>query len=138
MADGTPATFERSRIVELSDGETVTVKKWSYVRALEMMKFLGDSWKELLTARAAMAAASNLEEAISSTLKFLGPKALQMVRLSVDKPEVVHEDIDLEDMLELLQATLELNLTERMVKKAKALLGKLKSFLPAEGLLAIS
>ena len=139
MADGTPAGFKASAIVGLSDGSTVTVRKWSFTRALEIMKFLGSSWRDLLAARAAMVerGAGMTPEAVQASLAafltFLGPKALALVRLSVDKPELVTEETPLEDMLDLLAEVVELNITEKLVKKAKALLGTWKRLAPTEG-----
>ena len=139
MADGTPKGFKTSEIVELSDGSTVTVKKWSYTRAIEIMKFLGASWRDLLSARAALAAGGGgadpeaVQEALTGLLEFLGPKALQFVRLSIDKPTAVGEETTLEDMLDLVSVVLELNVTEKLVKKAKALLGTWKRLAPTEG-----
>lgn len=138
MADGTPKGFKISELVELGDGSTITVRKWSYTRAIEIMKFLGASWRELIVARAHLAEAvakdpAAAQEAIVALLEFLGPKALVFVRLSVDKPDAITEATTLEDMVELVLAVIELNVTEKLVKKVKALLGTWKRIVPTEG-----
>ena len=132
MQGDTPKALRTAELVEISDGP-ITVKKWSYLRALQIMKYLGSSWTELLQARAAMDSAKDLQQILAASLEFLGPKVLTVVKLSVDAPDRVTEETSLEDMLELFAAVLELNVTEKLVKKVKALLGKWKQMSPAEG-----
>ena len=54
-------------------------------------------------------------------ISLIGARSMDLIRASVDKPDVVVDDIPAEDALALLEAVMDLNLTDNLVKKGGAL-----------------
>ncbi len=117
------AVSKRSRLVKLPSGIELTVLKWSFTRALEVMEFVDGQLKNVpkeLTDKIFKGSAFSMAMA---TMQLLGGQMLGVVRLSVEKDQrhLVTGEMDVDDVMTLVDAVLEMNMTETLTKKTLAL-----------------
>ena len=118
---GVPDALKATKVVRLSDGTEVRVLQWSFTRLLEILDRL-DGWLSGIPKE-------KLDKIINGTpqnaafgfIGVIGSRSLDLIRVSVDKPDAVKDAINAEDALSLLEAVMELNMTDNMLKKGGAL-----------------
>lgn len=124
------ALGERERTIKLSDGSgTVIVPKWSWSKAIKVFQVLSSALDEVGEERAEKLKGKNTLEVIGTAIDILGEKMIPLLKVSVraDDADKVTDDLAPEDVIGILEAAIELNMTEGLTKKA---LGLWRRFVP--------
>ncbi|MGH9461999.1 MAG: hypothetical protein ACRD1X_12320 [Vicinamibacteria bacterium] len=119
----TAALAMRDKIVPLVDGDQVVVQRWSWAKSMAIFKRLGELLGDDSGGNLADFAGKKTLDVARRAVELLGGRIVDLIRLSVrpEDAEKVTEELPLEDVLTLLEAVVELNLTEGLQKKAASL-----------------
>jgi hypothetical protein len=126
------AVAKRQRIVHMGDGEgVVVVTKWSGVKLLAILKDLFGSATQFPPEFAEAVQKGDFSGGALWLWENLQNKVIGIIELSV-RPEDAGKikELDAEDFLAVLDAILELNLTDGFLGKAKALVARARKALP--------
>lgn len=116
-----PAALRGTRSVKLSTGETVQATRWSWTKFMDIVEHL-DKWLgDVDNATVDRITKGSVRHAAFGFIQLIGKKAIDFCKLAVDKPDLVNDDLTPEDVIALLEAILDLNMTENLLKKANAL-----------------
>lgn len=124
-ATAVPAALSNTRkIVKLpTSGANITVIKWSFTRALEVMAFVDQRLQNIPTESADRLLKGTYFQVAMKTIQLLGKEMFYVMKLSVveeDRKQIT-EEMDAEDAMTLIEVVMEMNLSELFVKKVKAL-----------------
>ncbi len=124
------ALGRRQRVVSLDGGETVIVEKFSLSKMIYVFEYITGLFKDLPEEELKKLEGNSYMIA-ARAINLLGDKAPGLIKMLVrkDDQDKVTKDIDADDALEIMVAALDLNLTEKLAKKAaelKALFGRMK------------
>jgi hypothetical protein len=123
-------------VVKLRGGQLVTVKRWAWTKSLLVMNHFEGIWSQLIAAKLEAPTKDGLKDFKMKLFRILGDSALDFVLFSTDKADeetiraAAGESGDFEDMLALVSAAVDLNLTESVVKKVAPLVAKLIRLMP--------
>ncbi len=115
--------------IKLRSGDVVLVRRWSFEKSLLVVKLFEGIWSDLMSLK--IDKNVDVEGVRTRIFELLGPSAMELARLTLDekdRPKFVGDDF--EDVVDVVNATLDLNLTEAVVKKLLALTGKLSRAIP--------
>lgn len=117
------AISQATKLVDLPSGLQVTVVKWSFTRALEVMRYVEEKLKDTNKESLDSILKGSAFSMAMGTLNLMGKQMLGVVRLSVipEDRDKIQESMPADDVMVLVEATLEMNLTEVLVKKVTAL-----------------
>jgi hypothetical protein len=124
------ALGRRQRILSLSDGQTVTVSKFSLTKTLAVFEYLASLFKDVPKEELELLQ-GNAVGLSMKILHTLGDKAPGLLRMCVSKDDEqkLSGDTDFDDCVSVLAGCLELNVTETLTKKVaelKELFGRMK------------
>jgi hypothetical protein len=124
-----PDALARSRAeVTISDGRTVTVRRWSFAKAMEVTRILLEASQKLSPQGMSAAKAMNVLDFMRVFAMEAPEPLIRILRFSVadEDREKVSLESPAEDVLTLLDAVLELNRAEVLSGKVRALLARFK------------
>lgn len=118
-----PEALVRTRTVQLEGGEVVTVERWSFSRMLQIIGFLEKELESIPKESLDRVLSGNAFQAALRFMQLLGGRVIGFLRISVSETdrERITQELSAEDVMELVDAVLELNLSERLLKKGTAL-----------------
>ena len=120
------ALSHRRKAIDLSDGGIVVVEKWSSQKFILVMDFIVSAVKDMPLDALKIGVSDSKETAVSM-FKVLGKKVMGLVDLSVreeDRSKLA--DLDAEELMDVLEAVVSLNLTEKLIKKVQGLTERFK------------
>jgi hypothetical protein len=119
------AIAKRHRLVQLDDGKAVLVERWSLAKMLYAFEYLASVFKEVADQELAQLSGNPYTVALK-LVQLLGDRAHELLRLCVakDDQDKVTPEIAPEDAVEIVAACVELNLTEKLLKKVEELRAK--------------
>lgn len=124
------ALSKRNKIIGLEDGKTIVVQKWSTTKFISIVDYIMRSLGDIPQASLQkMVVGNDPRESAATFLSVLGSKVTGIVELSVreeDRNKI--RDLDAEEFLDVLEGVLELNLTEKLIKKVQSLTAKFRQF----------
>jgi hypothetical protein len=133
--EGLPDSIsKRTKAIKLTEGGVVIVEKWSAIKFLTVIDFIVNAVQHVPASTLKSVSTSPNALAI---FKVMGERAIGLIELSVrqeDAPKL--KDLDAEELVDLLDAVLELNLTEKFLKKVKSLVARFQQFGGTAGLLS--
>ena len=118
------ALSSRRKAISLSEGGVIVAEKWSAQKLILILDFAATAFNGL--SASSLTGLDGKSTAVAF-IRILGDRVLGLVELSVraeDRPKVATLDAD--ELLDVLDAVLELNLTEKLTKKVQSLMGRLK------------
>ena len=118
---GVPDALKGSRVVILSDKTEVRVLRWSMPRLLEIFDRLEGWLTDVPKEKIDKIINGTPQSAAFGFVGLIGARSMDLIRASVEKPDVIMDDFPAEDALALLEAVMDLNLTDNLVKKGMAL-----------------
>jgi hypothetical protein len=111
----------REIVVELLDGTTVVVHRWSVSKMFAMFDYIADSLENISDDDVKKILAGSKNDAIV-LVRIFGSKLPKVVAYSLDeKYRDAIGDFDAEDFLAILDAVFKLNLTDSFLGKVKTL-----------------
>jgi hypothetical protein len=115
--------------IKLKCGVVVTVTRWSWPKSMLAMKLFESAWSQLLAVKIDGAGVDGVRKKI---FDLLGESAIDLARISMSPEDAkTLTGDDFEDVVDCVNAAIDLNLTEAVVKKLVALTGKLTRAFPA-------
>jgi len=128
------AISKRHRVITLSEGGSFTVTRWSIAKTMLMSSWLAKAVKDMPGVEKAIEGVSPMELG-TKLVDLLGDKLVDFLGMSVDPADKATVlDLPADDALEVFQAIVELNVTDKLLKKVKELSGLFRSkFLPVNG-----
>lgn len=117
------ALGQRERIITLSDGTgSVTVRKWSWSKSIAMFKHLAEILAEVPDSDVKKLSGRGYQVA-AGAIEILGDRIIPILQLSVSEEDGMKfsGDSSPEDIIGILEAVLEVNMTEGLTKKARGL-----------------
>lgn len=124
----------RAHVVELQGGASfVVVKKWSFAKFQMIAKWISDLVNTASAEDKATIESGDAFKIATMAVSRWGEKVISFLKLCVrqEDDEKVTPDLDLEDVVAMLAATIELNFTEGFKKKAQRLMGAFRQQSPA-------
>lgn len=118
------ALAKRHRVVNLSEGGTFIVQRWAIAKAMLMAGWMAGALKGVDTKIFEGADTLGIAQQL---VQVLGDRVVEFLSVAVDpvdKATVL--EIPADDALEVLQAIIELNITEKFRKKVMELFGLFK------------
>jgi len=128
-----PEALSNRRKAVTVQGGVVVVEKWSAQKLILIINYLSGAIAGLSDStlremgKDARAAATNM-------IQVLGEKVLGLVELCVrqeDRPKI--KDLDAEEFVDVLEAVIDLNLSDSFLKKVKGLMARLKPLSTGNG-----
>lgn len=123
----------RRKAVKVGEGGIVVVEKWSAQKLILIINYVSGAIAGLSDSTL-RAMGTDSRSAATNMIQVLGEKVLGLVELSLraeDRPKV--KDLDAEEFLDVLEAVIDLNLTDSLIKKVKGLMAKLKPLQTGNG-----
>lgn len=131
-----PDALGKSRRTVLLEGprREVVVEKWSISKFCQVVELIEEVVHGLPDDKLAAMKGGSIR-ALGKMAEALGPRLTAFLRISVrpEDREVISDELAAEDALALLEAVVDLNFTERLRKKAKALWSKIPTVQPTNG-----
>ena len=118
------ALSERDRTITLSDGSgTVVVPKWAWSKSVKVMRVLSRMIQDVGEERASKLRGKNTLEVVATALDVLGDEMIPFLKVCVREKDAdkVTDQLAPEDVIGLLEAVIDLNMTEGLTKKALGL-----------------
>lgn len=118
------ALGEFDRTITLSGEKgTVVVPKWAWRKSVKVLRVLARMLQDVGEERAAMLRGKNTLEVVSTALDLFGEEMIPFLKVSVREKDAdkVTEDLEVEDVLTILEAVIELNMKEGLTKKVLGL-----------------
>jgi hypothetical protein len=118
------ALGERERSIILADGSgSIVVPKWSWGKALKVFRILSDMLDDIGEERASKLKGKKTLEVVGVAIDLLGEKLMPLMQASVRTEDAskVTDDLAPEDVISILEAVIDLNMTEGLTKKAQGL-----------------
>jgi hypothetical protein len=128
-----PEALSNRRKVVKAGESTVVVEKWSAQKLILIINYVSGAIAGLSDSTL-RSIGTDARTAATSMISVLGEKVLGLVELSVrleDRAKI--KDMDGEEFLDVLEAVMDLNLTESFIKKVKGLMAKLKPLSTGNG-----
>ncbi len=118
------ALGERERTIKLSDGSgAIVVRKWAWSKSVKVLRVLSQIIQDVGEERASKLRGKNTLEVVSTALDVLGDEMIPFLKVCVQEKDAdrVTDELAPEDVISLLEAVIELNMTEGLTKKALGL-----------------
>lgn len=123
----------RRKAVAVSEGSVVVVEKWSAQKLILIINYVAGAISNLPES-VLKSMGSDSRSAATSMIQVLGEKVLGLVELSVrleDRPRI--KDLDAEEFLDVMEAVIDLNLSDSFLKKVRGLMEKLRPLSTVSG-----
>jgi hypothetical protein len=121
----------RVRIVSVDDPRStseppgkigISVERWNVAKLLAINDFLAESYSSMSEDDVKTIGGKDVKATVAVFMKFLGSKVVDVVRLSVIESERgIVSELAADDFLAVLEAVVEMNLTEKFLGKIKSL-----------------
>lgn len=122
------ALGKRERQVQLTEGGTFIVTRWSIAKTIRMASWIANAIKDVPGFDAKSFDGLSPIELGTKMIEVLGDKILDFLGLAVDPAEKATVlELPADDALDVFQAIFELNVTDKLVKKVKELSGLFRS-----------
>lgn len=124
---------KRRKAVTVGEGSVIVVEKWSAQKFILIINYVSGAIAGLSDSTL-KAMGSDARSAATSMIGVLGEKVLGLVELSVrpeDRARI--PGLDAEEFLDVMEAVIDLNLSDSFLKKVRGLMEKLRPLSTASG-----
>lgn len=122
------ALGKRVKVVSLSEGGTLTVTRWTLAKTMVMASWMAGALKDVTGLREKDIKDKSFMDIAKEFVTVLGDKLPEGLELAVDPVDrALVRDLPADDAMAVLEAVVDLNITDKLVGKVKGLLGRFKS-----------
>lgn len=132
--DKVPEAFsKRHKVISLSEGgQTITITRWSIAKTMIMSGWLSRVIKDAVGFDVKQIEGLTSIELGAKMVEVLGDKIIEFLGLAVDPVDKgMIAELPADDALEIFQAIIDLNVTDKLIKKVTELSGLFRSRFPA-------
>ena len=118
------ALGKRERVIQLSDeAGTVIVKRWAWSKSVAIINHLVQMVAEVPDAQAQKLKGKKTLDIAGAALEIFGARMIPLLQLCVREEDAskISDELPFEDVISILEAVIDLNLTEGFQKKAVGL-----------------
>ena len=117
------ALGDRERTIILGNGESVVVKRWAWSKGVKVLRTLWSILEELGDEKVKELKGKDNVEAIGRAVELFEDKLIPFLKICVQDADAdkVTDELPLEDVVSILEAVINLNMTEGLTKKVRGL-----------------
>jgi len=113
---------DKTRMVEIPGQKPITVHKWSVMKLIAMNEMMAQAADGVTKADMAVMKSGDVGGIMGLAMRKLGPKLIEVVEMSVaqeDRGRI--REMDTDDFLGVVEAVVEMNVTEKLLGKLRTL-----------------